>query len=652
MKYIIIPVLVLFASGLYAQQISYADYNWNTFPQLAVPDSVTSLNGALITLERRITEVYLNNDNIFEELSILHRKIKVETHDAINRYNKIYVPVGSVIEVMDIEARFISPDGKVTEVPKSSIREIENLENRGNFQTFAIEGAELGGEIEFYYKLRTKFDPYGTVVMQGNDPRVNVEVIFAFPPKLAFMFKSYNGFADFVASQDSVLGLSFLKASVDDIPGVAEEIYATYDANIMRYEYTLTHNHYSGALRVYSFSKIAANLYNNVYQFNKQEVAAARAALKDLHLSGLPAEAQVRKVEDWIKTEIAISEDLPGTPSVDEMIRLRHTTKYGITRLLVSLLNQLGVNFELVLTCDQSARRFDPDFDGWNFLDDYLIYFPGFDKVIVPVSPAHRLGMIPSVYQQSYALFLHPIAYNDDLKTLGYEVRQLPADHYLNNCDTLMIHLKLNATEMNIEADIHRVFTGELASSFQSFWNLANKQQQDEMVNNLFTMANQGTTIRSYSVTHASPFDIAIRPLIWDIRLTANSLVEQAGEDIIIKIGESIGEQTALYQPTQRVLPVYTGAIHGYYREITFEIPQGYKVSNLDVLNTKVEMHNDNRVSCCFISGYTLTGNVLKVHSTEYYSELTYPLERFEDFRKVVNAAADFNKKTILLTRQ
>ena len=109
-----------------------------------------------------------------------------------------------LLKCLDIKARFISPAGRITDVPQESIRQIENLENKGNFQTFAIEGAEAGGEIEYYYKLRKKFNPYGTMVMQGDDPRINVDIIYAYPSRLEFYIKSYNGFPDFIVSADTI----------------------------------------------------------------------------------------------------------------------------------------------------------------------------------------------------------------------------------------------------------------------------------------------------------------------------------------------------------------------------------------------------------------------------------------------------------------
>jgi hypothetical protein len=644
-------ILLLFSAGLSAQKTEFSEYDWNTFNALPVPDSIKPLNGSLITLERHINEVYLNKDEVFEEISIYHRKIRVESHDAINRFNKIYVPISDVIEVLDIRARFISPAGRITEVPKESIRQIENLENKGNYKTFAIEGVEPGGEIEYYYKLRKKFNPYGSVTMQGIDPRVNVEVIYAFPQKLEFLFKSYNGFPDFAASYDSLSGLSYLKAGIKNIPSLPQEDYSAYEANLMRFEFTLTHNTFNSSLRLYSFSKVSGNIYNNVYILSKDEKASVMEVIKKLQITGKSVEQQIRTVEHWLKSEIAISEDLSATPSVDEMIKLRQTTKFGITRLFVAFLNQLDVNFELVISCDQAIRPFDPDFNGWNYLNDYLIYFPEVNKVIIPDNSAYRLGLMPSNYQNSYGLFFHPLTFEGETSTLAYDVKRLPEENYRNNADTFLIRLKVNLEEMNLDVDVKRVFTGELASSFQSFWRIANQEKHDEIVSSLFNMGSQNTTIDSFSITNDSPADIAIRPLIWNVSLTANSLIEQAGDDIIVKIGETIGEQSEMYQQSNRVLPVYVGSLHNYYRKIVFEIPKGYTVSNVQDLTMNVKMISNNRVSCCFKADYEIVGSTLVIYSTEYYSELFYPVEDFQDFRDVINAAADFNKKTILLTK-
>ena len=67
MKQQFILLLLLFPFALMAQN-EYSNYNWKTMPDPAVGDSLKSVNGAIILLERRITEVYINSQNLFEEI--------------------------------------------------------------------------------------------------------------------------------------------------------------------------------------------------------------------------------------------------------------------------------------------------------------------------------------------------------------------------------------------------------------------------------------------------------------------------------------------------------------------------------------------------------------------------------------------------------
>jgi hypothetical protein len=651
MRSLIISLLLFYCVWLAGQVPEYSGYNWSTFPPAKEIDTVKAVNGSVITLERHITDVYANQDNIFEEISIFHRKIRVTTHEAVNDFNKIYVPVSNVIEILDIRARFISPEGKITELPKESIHQVENLENKGDYKSFAIEGAEPGGEIEYYYKLRKKYSPYGTQVIQGEQPRTNVQVIFVYPSKLEYMVKSYNGFPAFSNRTDTLTGKTWMQADIAVIPSLLSEKYAAYKANLMRYEYTLAYNNYNSVLRTYSFSKIAVNLYENIYELGKSEKSAVKSVIKKLKLTGLDDRQKARRIEDWVKTDIAVSEELTSMPDIVQMIKLKQTTKSGAVRITVALLNEAGINFELVATCDKGDRTFDPDFNGFNFLDDYLIYFPALNQFIQPENQVYRLGINPSAYQGCFGLFLHPISYGEKLKTLAYEIKQLPVDSYEKNADTMVVNLTVNLSKLNLDASIYRVFYGEWAASVQSFWSFMNEERHQSIISEIFNMGNQNTTINSYKVTHESQSDIAVHPLQWNVDLTANSLVEQAGSDLIVKIGETIGEQSELYQETNRKLPIVVDAVHNYFRKLIFSIPEGYTASNLSDLNMKVEMQNNGRLSCCFMSWYEVSGNKLIVYSREYYTENSYPADRFEAYRKVINAAADFNKKTIILTK-
>jgi len=53
-----------------------------------------------------------------------------------------------------------------------------------------------------------------------------------------------------------------------------------------------------------------------------------------------------------------------------------------------------------------------------------------------------------------------------------------------------------------------------------------------------------------------------------------------------------------------------------------------------------------------FNSSYQVEGNVVKITILEEYRRTYYPLSQFEDFKKVINAAADFNKVALVLEKK
>jgi hypothetical protein len=53
-----------------------------------------------------------------------------------------------------------------------------------------------------------------------------------------------------------------------------------------------------------------------------------------------------------------------------------------------------------------------------------------------------------------------------------------------------------------------------------------------------------------------------------------------------------------------------------------------------------------------FISSYTIEGNKLVITIHEYYKEINYAKSRAENYRKVINASADFNKVVLVIEKK
>ena len=69
-------------------------------------------------------------------------------------------------------------------------------------------------------------------------------------------------------------------------------------------------------------------------------------------------------------------------------------------------------------------------------------------------------------------------------------------------------------------------------------------------------------------------------------------------------------------------------------------------------MKLNIAYRDKDQVPFLFKSDYVVKGDIIEVRVEEYYKQIYAPLDRYEDFRKVVNAAADFNKITLVLEKK
>jgi hypothetical protein len=107
-----------------------------------------------------------------------------------------------------------------------------------------------------------------------------------------------------------------------------------------------------------------------------------------------------------------------------------------------------------------------------------------------------------------------------------------------------------------------------------------------------------------------------------------------------------------MYQEDERKLPVENEYNRNYARHISFDIPDGFNISNLDDLNTNLSFQDQNgQDTMGFQSGYEVNGNTVTVSIYEFYKKLALPIDQFAAFREIINAAADFNKKVLVFEK-
>jgi len=153
------------------------------------------------------------------------------------------------------------------------------------------------------------------------------------------------------------------------------------------------------------------------------------------------------------------------------------------------------------------------------------------------------------------------------------------------------------------------------------------------------TTANDGTDYIGKNTFHL------------DLSFEGKDLIQKAGESYLFSIGQTIGKQMELYQESKRTLPVEIDYPHSYSRKIKILLPKGTTVKNLEkfAMNYKTEIEGKTQAE--FSSNYKQTDNEIIIENTEYYNIINYPKESFDQYKAVINAAADFNKIVLVVNK-
>ena len=141
-------------------------------------------------------------------------------------------------------------------------------------------------------------------------------------------------------------------------------------------------------------------------------------------------------------------------------------------------------------------------------------------------------------------------------------------------------------------------------------------------------------------------------PIEMNYAYTAESLIEEINDDMMLNFGKIIGTQNELYQEAKRVNPVELASLITYKYKIDIIIPDGYEAKGLDAININKVVDINGNQACKFVSDYVLENNVLTINVEESYNKLKMPLEFYEGYKDVVNSAYDFSKLSILLKQK
>ncbi len=640
-----VVLVFLLVNAVFAQSSYYhQDYDWEELPTLYELEADETAESAVIIKDKRIIEfAYDEESGALLQYETAHKIIRVNDDAGVESYNKVYVPMHNVIQFEELKARAITKDGKVVVLNKDNIKEIEDVEDYGSLKIFAIEGVEKGGEIEYFYTTQSMVtDPYGRETMQTDNKVKEALIDIISPSNLVFEAKSYNGFPKLTLTEtDSIRVMS---ATAKNIPALLSEEYCTYRANLMKVDYKVSYNLSSpNETRLYSWEIATENFHDLLYTYTPEEKKTVQEQLKQFKLKKLSVAQKVIKIEQFIKTTISLEDGSgPDFNTIGKILVNRYASELGMARLFAAFLHEAGIEHELVITSDRNNSRFDKDFESWNNFVEIIFYITSTKKYVAPDLIQFRYGEAPYQFANNYGFFIHHAKKTGAVKFIAmpnaeFSTNKIDANVSFDNGFMPTVNVRHGWT--GYRAAEYRVITQFQKDAFVQAIVLSGMEDAQRPKSEIF---NESMELSAFP---DKEFYISSQ-------LVVPSLIEKAGKNYLFKIGNIIGPQVELYQQHERQhnidmdYPVY------YRRSIKFTIPEGYTVKGLETTNIDHFVEEGGKKTCRFISGYKQNGREITVTADEYYQNISLPKSDYEPFRKVINAAADFNKVVLVFEKE
>jgi len=603
-----------------------------------------------ITLKERVVVEYIKENQEVCEYETIHRKSLVLSDKGVEYFNRVYIPMSQTIDIIDLKARAISPNGAITNFDKSNLKEVENLEDKGAYKIFAMEGVEKGSVVELLYTLKQNIGSNGKYIFQEEFPVLNASFSMYTFKSLEFNVKAYN--AAFKKTDDTSTSKHIISYSIDSLPALRDEKYSSFNANKAKVEYEFFQNTELDNPMANTWTSAVKRLYDVFYVENKYEDRLVKKQLKKLKVDKMSEIDKVKAIEIYIKDNITLKpiRGIENIESISFSLKNKFTNEQGFAQLFCKFLDLAGVEHQLGCTSDRSKCKFDKDFMTWQYLYEYVIYFPNLKTYLSPTETQFRLGMLPEAVTNNDVLFLKKLTLNSGFISAIPEIKQVPNVDFEKSYTNQIASIELDPGNLVTKVHYRHELAGYEANYIQPYYDFLPEDKKKEVIESILKFMNQDTKIVDYTLENTnhneSPFD---KPFKIDSHIEVKNLIEMAGDNVIFKMGEVIGRQEEMYDDHKRENPIELDFAHYYMRDIRVKIPDGYTIKGTESIPINKQCASG---AAGFESTFRIEKNELIVNVREFYRDIMLPIEQYNEFRNVINAAADFNKIAIVFEKK
>lgn len=641
--------LIILSSSISAQSYIYKTYSWEKQPTVYKPTVKDKEKEIVLVKDHTIIESAYDKDGQAAVYETHHYIYHVNSEKGVGKVNKVYIPTGNVNEELDLNARCITANNKIIMLNPENIKKIDNLDDNGPFTIFSIEGVEVGCDVEYYYTNKNEFYSYAHYRMQNKYPIKDYSFKVISPKNLVYETKSYNGVPPF-EKDTSNKEKNIINLQYKDIDYADEEKYSNTIANKPSFTIQLAYNTDKSNAKFYTWETIAKNYFNNLFFLEKKEQKLVEIFLSKNKISKIELpEEKIIELENSLKLSYSISDEYSDL-NFEKSISEKKLSESNAIRLYISAFKIMKIPFELVLTSDRIDKVFDSKFPSYTSLTDVLFYFPDLDKYVSPTSFYSRLGFQNPNNIASEGLFIKEILLGD-VSVPSAKIKQIAENDYRKSYHNITAKVKINTSSLMTSVNSTQDISGYLAYYTQPLYDILDSEKKLE-INKSYYLINKPDLTKNVDVRNTDKSSFFKKPFQISYTQELPDIIENAGDKFIFKVGELIGAQSELYEEKKRITDADIHYTHYLKRILEIEIPNEFVITNADEIKSSKKCIINEKYAAQFWSDYTIEGNKIIITIYEDYQVVKYPLANYPDFQAVINAAADFNKKTLVFEKR
>lgn len=645
-------IIILFFTTInsYCQKIINSEYDWSAKPEWEQKLSIqseTNKESYSFLKNYVLIDFVKGTDDSYYMYKTYHYIVYLSDDNAVDLYNKVYIPFNNGIDIINIKARTYNKNGKVVLFDKKNIKESDNIEDKGKYKLFALDGVEKGNMVEVFYTIKKPAEMYGYIILGKSVPSNDVFFQISTPKNIHFSFKENNGKG---IGLDSVIGSKrFISLYYDSISAIKDEKYSNYDAARLKIDFKFKYNDLNNNSEYYTYDKAAQEIYEVIYRDWDDVKKKIKKIILELKIENLSTDEKIMKIENYVKNNYAINAYLEydGVNKIENTLKNKTSEELGISILFALLYKAANIDYNLCFSTSRDNGTLDPNYMSWLYIESYLFYFPETDKYLSPVRFDYRYPMFPYMLMNNNAMQIKTISIGE-ISTALAEFKVLPT--FKSSESKIIIDAKVHFEKdfSKTIVDMRHDLLGYSAIFIQPYYNLLDEAKQKEFMDSYFESISEDVWVKNFTVKNNNPDIAPLKdPFSIESTIDVSSLVERAGDNMLFKVGLLIGEQTQLYSDEKRKLDIDIYYPHQLLRTITVDIPENYQVKGLESTEFNYKMEG-----LLFESKSRIDDNKIIIEIKEEYNYLNYPLSAFESFRSIINAAADFNRSVIIFEKQ